>query len=763
MTFINRESEITSFRSDYISNTQNKISQIYIIEADHGIGKSEFIREVSKYFSYYPLEIFQSDDTDELSIFKNLVLELDKNSEEYGYNDFKTFYSRKANNAKAVQLLLKITAIFGQALARLKNYDFNLETLAYDPVLYEDFILNAQIENLFEYAKYAFSSVNIHIIFHDASNIDLSSLNMLCMLIKVSGNNVFIFESDNDKSSSKIEQCLQNSHTIFLKKYQLNRLSDEHIHKYIQQLLRKLKLQADRFDSSILKESIEKGDLAEIASIIKDYNDRLKKDTYAQIRSIKEILASLSDTQSILLILASYANGKLSLPELKDIIDELNSPFVNSDVDYLFEKNLIKNNNEYISLMPFVYQVLNSNDFRPILKYATASALIKNLNTRLIYCFNSRYVDILVEYYLNCKDFLQLKSMLPIIDHRLKCFNTQAERIDYFRKFEVVLQELHDNDTAIKFAQIAYDANLYSEALDFINLADDNDDDTIFIKALILNRCEDFEQSRKYIEFNRTRVNKRSSINFKLSLVLMMNLIQLDEFETAYKIFEELKPFAEEPLYPYLIRLSNVFCQTFDERLAVVQSITESFYQSNDDEFCGLHAVYLAYLYALTQQPEQAENSLATARDFFGNNVIYNHMILHNEATIRFLNHEINEEIPALLGSAKITAYDEYDRFAINNNLLCYYILNDKISSLECQEIVMELERMLHHTYFKRFINKIYYNLYYYYMKMYNSTKSEYYRTKLLAANIKYDENYTYKLMYETSWKLPITIKCSDA
>ena len=242
----------------------------------------------------------------------------------------------------------------------------------------------------------------------------------------------------------------------------------------------------------------------------------------------------------------------------------------------------------------------------------------------------------------------------------------------------------------------------------------------------------------------------------------MMNLIQLDERERAYKIFEKLKPYTEEPLYPYLVRLSNVFYQSFDERLAVVQSITEAFYQSNDHEFCGLHAVYLAYLYALTRQPEQAENALIAARESFGNSVVYNHMILHNEATIRFLNYEIDEEIPALLDSAKITAYDEYDLFAINNNLLCYYILKDKISSLKCQRIVLELEEMLHYTHFKRFINKIYYNLYHYYMKMYNFAKSEYYKTKLTAANIKYDGNYTYKLIYETSWKIPLAVKCSN-
>lgn len=46
---------------------------------------------------------------------------------------------------------------------------------------------------------------------------------------------------------------------------------------------------------------------------------------------------------------------------------------------------------------------------------------------------------------------------------------------------------------------------------------------------------------------------------------------------------------------------------------------------------------------------------------------------------IKFHSQKINEDIPALLYNAKITAYDEYDQFAINNNLLVYYILSDRI------------------------------------------------------------------------------------
>ena len=760
MFFINRENERNSFKNSYEKNVQNNISQVYIIEANHGIGKSEFIREVSKYFSYHPLEIFQSGHNEELLTFKRMVLELDKTSIEYGYDDFKAFYKKKANNAKAIQLLLKITAIFGQAWAKKKNFDVELTSLMDRPVQSEKFILNAQTENLFEYSKYVLTTVHMHVIFHHAVSIDSGSLDLISKLIALSKGCVFIFESDNDESSSRIEQQLQNSHSIFLRRYLLNKLSNVHIQTYIQQLLSDLKLEADNIESSILRESIEKGDLAEISSILKDFNDGLKKNTSTQLRSIKEILQNLSDRQNALLILIGYANGKLNLDELGDVINELNNAFSISDVNLLFEKGLIEKNSNYTLLLPFVRELFNEKEYMPILKYAVASALIKNLNTKLCQSYNTRYVDVLVEYYLSNKQFYQLKTLLPQISQRLKNFNTQAERIDYFEKFHKARYELYKNNAsfALMFAKIAYDANLYYEAMDFINLVSDVNDTTIFIKALVLNRCENFSQSKKYINSIINKVDKPSSIYFKLSLVYIMNLIQLNERDDAAILLKELLSYTQEPLYPYLIRLSNVFYSEYNQRLEVVESITADFYKTNTNEFSGLHAIYLAYLYSLTNQPKLAEESLSEAREFFGNNLIYNHMILHNEATIKFHNHKIDDDIVILLNNAKITAYDKYDLFAINNNLLVYYILSDNISNLECQKIALELEEMLTCTNFKRFVDKIYYNLYHYYLKMFNYEKSEFYKIKLLQKNINYDGSYKYELMYETSWKLPLNI-----
>lgn len=100
MFFINRKEELKSFVNNYDENIENNISQVYIIEASHGIGKTEFIKEVSKYFSYIPLDIFPSDDNEELATFKRLVLELDKTSIEYDITILRHFIVGKLKALK---------------------------------------------------------------------------------------------------------------------------------------------------------------------------------------------------------------------------------------------------------------------------------------------------------------------------------------------------------------------------------------------------------------------------------------------------------------------------------------------------------------------------------------------------------------------------------------------------------------------------------------------------------------------------------------
>lgn len=111
MKFINRKEELRNLQRDYTNNLNRGLNQVYIIKADSGIGKSEFIKEISKKLNLSFIEVLPLDDSNIFSTFKRFVIELDKLSSEYGYDDFKEFYTKKMTSDKAIKILLKISAI----------------------------------------------------------------------------------------------------------------------------------------------------------------------------------------------------------------------------------------------------------------------------------------------------------------------------------------------------------------------------------------------------------------------------------------------------------------------------------------------------------------------------------------------------------------------------------------------------------------------------------------------------------------------------
>ncbi len=489
-----------------------------------------------------------------------------------------------------------------------------------------------------------------------------------------------------------------------MRTYQLEKLSDEHIKLYINILSNQLALQAEQINFTTLQDSIRKGDLSEISLILKDFSERLKENKASKLQSIYQIIENISQTQLVFLLFVFYTKRKLSLTDLREIMLETDKTFSQEDIDFLLEKGLLDQVENFVFLSNSVSEVIRQETYFKKEKTFVGSILIRFLNLKLSQTNEFVYLDTLVDYYICSKFFLQIKLILPKIQERLLNFDSQQGRKEYFEIFYLNRQRFIEKDSsfALSLAKIAYDANLYYEALEFINLSTEVTADIVFAKSLILNRCELFPESIKYIQENIMNLSEQSSQFFKLSLIKLMNLIQLERRDEAKTIFENIKLQVDNPYYPYLIRISNVFELSFSERLRKVEEISGRIYSLENAEFSGLNAIYLSYLYAVNDKINDAEEQLNKARDFFGDSLIYNHMILHNEATIKFHNNDIDNSIPELLNNAKLTAYDQYDLLAIYNNLLVYYILSDQIADINCQMLVYELEDLLNETGFNK-------------------------------------------------------------
>lgn len=311
-----------------------------------------------------------------------------------------------------------------------------------------------------------------------------------------------------------------------------------------------------------------------------------------------------SQTQLVFLLFVFYTKRKLSLTDLREIMLETDKTFSQEDIDFLLEKGLLDQVENFVFLSNSVSEVIRQETYFKKERTFVGSILIRFLNLKLSQTNEFIYLDTLVDYYICSKFFLQIKLILPKIQERLLNFDSQQGRKEYFEIFYLNRQRFIEKDSsfALSLAKIAYDANLYYEALEFINLSTEVTADIVFAKSLILNRCELFPESIKYIQENIMNLSEQSSQFFKLSLIKLMNLIQLERRDEAKTIFENIKLQVDNPYYPYLIRISNVFELSFSERLRKVEEISGRIYSLENAEFSGLNAIYLSYLYAVNDK-----------------------------------------------------------------------------------------------------------------------------------------------------------------
>ena len=143
-----------------------------------------------------------------------------------------------------------------------------------------------------------------------------------------------------------------------------------------------------------------KGDLAEISTILKDFDDRVRLDRTVKLQTIKQIVEELSDKQIALLILLSLTKNRLTQVDLMEILFQLYGEFDSENIDFLVNKDLLERNHSSLSSPNFIDMVVSPTTFSPKLRLALSSLLVKYINQKLYETNNAEYLDILVRHHL---------------------------------------------------------------------------------------------------------------------------------------------------------------------------------------------------------------------------------------------------------------------------------------------------------------------------------------------------------------------------
>ena len=114
---------------------------------------------------------------------------------------------------------------------------------------------------------------------------------------------------------------------------------------------------------------------------------------------------------------------------------ETDKTFSQEDIDFLLEKGLLDQVENFVFLSNSVSEVIRQETYFKKEKTFVGSILIRFLNLKLSQTNEFVYLDTLVDYYICSKFFLQIKLILPKIQERLLNFDSQQGRKEYFEIF----------------------------------------------------------------------------------------------------------------------------------------------------------------------------------------------------------------------------------------------------------------------------------------------------------------------------------------
>lgn len=762
MLFINRKEEREYFKNRIIKKEPGR-TKIFIIESEPGIGKTALINEVCQELNLSSLLVMKTNgEIANYGRFRRFIYEIDKRSEELGIPSFDEFYN---NKAKKKRIFNYIKTIFDFLIFIATKGRFFSASNRENAIKCDNFIFSADIEYLFNYAKNCISKIDSCIIFENADNIDEGSLDLLSKLTKTACN-ILLFECSSS-NGNYISKMLKNDKICMIEKYELKKLTLEHINEYISEIAKKHNIDITRIDKNNILSSIESGNLEEISNSIEVFSKIKSKNDTSILLSLEQQIEKLSNEEIIVLMLIMNSYNRLTKDDIKNIMKKycnVEKYCIENPIQHILDRKIAKEENELLILSEHVFEILNSNESYKSLRDTAYSLVYQYINNQLDCGYSAKYLDILLEINLEKKYINQIIGLTEKIRKRIRLLGYHKDRVNYF---DIVLKhknDFKDNTELIKnLISIAYDSNLYEQALELFNQFSSEDIIKFkWVQALILNRCEKFADSNDVIDGYLKNKNTKEKFNYKL--LKIMNNIQLKKQDLAYNVYNQIKDETEEPLYPYLYRLSNVFENNFEMKMTIVENSTKKIEKlkgnnhikdSYISDFIALHYIYLCYIYTINERFVDAEKMLELARPLLRDCTSYNHMLLHNQATIKLYKGEKDDSIETLLQNALVTAYDEYDKISIYNNLLIYYIKKNQISSKQCLEVVSELENRLNETEFQRFLDKVRYNLYHYYKKMYNNDRLEILK-KQLKSSQDLDSEFEPQYMYETSWKLPL-------
>lgn len=273
----------------------------------------------------------------------------------------------------------------------------------------------------------------------------------------------------------------------------------------------------------------------------------------------------------------------------------------------------------------------------------------------------------------------KLLSNLQILQKILMTSVSEAQGLKLLKKIFESIPKSASTEVKLRLVNIAYSVGFYNGAYDILTSFSSEGETYLLLKCMLLNRIDRHNEVFE-ICADLLKKRKKYSIRFELimKMIQMLSERSVNNSRAYNKIFNELynnKKYKNIYEYGFLLRNSQIVL-SYSECLPVLEESMRFFQNRQADK--DVACTELAYLIQQSRLGNIGEghNRLEKIKNVLLNSTFEKHIILLNQAAIKLLNEEADDQTLILLEESMLSATTIFDKVIIQLNRLCWFIAN---------------------------------------------------------------------------------------
>ncbi len=310
------------------------------------------------------------------------------------------------------------------------------------------------------------------------------------------------------------------------------------------------------------------------------------------------------------------------------------------------------------------------------------------------------------------------KRMIPLLEKFKRIIIEMLSEADAFalikQAFEV-LDNTRETVYHIRLVALCYEAGFYRGALELLSrIKSLSSVSGRVYMCMLLNRND---QHLKALELCEKLLHSTDNPRYKLIIMMVKmlserSLNRVRDYKNTFKRIEKSQNYQNVLEYGFFLRNAQIVLP-YKASIQYVQKSIDFFEQKGEKQYSAYsqltYSIQLARLGRLTR----AENILNSIVPMLLNASFEKHIVYVNQAAIRLLKRNANEQTLMLLDKALLTVTTVFDRIVILNNMLCALIIN-KGSLSEFEQLKALLKTEIFNEPDQRLRQKTYLNFYLY-------------------------------------------------